>query len=333
MKLKLKHITVINSLAFYSFALAIYWDMWKHGTYGVDENFFSLQHNLAYASLLLIFLLSAYGWLIYKEKKLFQLALFMLLTPVSGLFDLTWHWFFGIETTEKIWIIWSPPHILITLLIITGVIIQLQIINKILRRNHRQVIAPVCWAVLLVAFKFLLWPLDPFGPWHVLGFWGAGFFVFVLVIILLTAKDWFKTLFPSIRVVAFYIVVTVIEFTNLILVPSAQAHGHERTDTISETVTVSVTHNNPPAFLTVYSLLLVALTIDLSKRLPSILRGGIAGLLYSCLLYGFASNYFNEAFLYSTESAIVAIISGVAGGLMGGLIFPLIAKKIHLRGD
>jgi len=278
------------------------WDAWWHGAVG-RETLFEPPHLLLYAATTLAILGGVYGWYITREKVWRRLAAFLLLVPVSAPFDELWHRAFGIEDLTSILIVWSPPHIAL----IVGIVGSLVLILPLIRRDKdlvaQRFFGAAVFAAVLQLLLFLAVPLQPFSPYNLIGFWGAGVVSFLFVGILLLAKKWIPGLAGATLMTIFFIFLASLGF------------GEQTNPDI-----VIQPHPHYPPWLSVFSFILPAVFIDMQKKLPLWLQGGLAGAIWSLVLYGFASRFFESEFQYISVDVITAVFASAVGGIIAGLI-------------
>lgn len=78
----------------------------------------------------------------------------------------------------------------------------------------------------------------------------------------------------------------------------------------------------------VFSIMLPAVFLDLMKHKPLLIKGASVGFLWSFLLFGFSSYFFDAPFQYTLAQASVAIVAGTMGGLLVGAIILLFRRGI-----
>jgi len=278
------------------------WDVWWHGSIGRDT-LFEPPHLLLYSSVVLAILSGVYGYIKTKDKHWKWLAILLVLVPISAPFDELWHRTFGIEDISTIWAVWSPPHVALALAIIGSLAMLFPIIKKEKDVAAKRIFGSMILASILSLLLFLASPIQPTGPWAILGFWGVGIVALLIVGIMLIANRYVHGIASATLMAIFFIVISAIGFS----------------ETIAEGVVI-VSHDHAPAWLTIFSLLVPAVMIDITKKSPLWLKGALAGLLWSGLLYGFSSMFFEPQFQYSLVEGSIAIISSAVGGLLAGLI-------------
>src|SRR5260221_1573919 len=170
--------------------VAVMWDGWWHLAIGRDS-FFIPPHLLLYSSVGLAVLIGFYGWLKYKQKIWRDTALTLLLIPAIAPIDQLWHSIFGIENFSSPLVIWSPPHLVGILVVIFVYIKLLKIISQEKINLTKRFFGGVILAAILSFLYLLIAPVYPTGPYHLLGFWGAGVIAFFIIGLLLFAHQWF----------------------------------------------------------------------------------------------------------------------------------------------
>lgn len=283
--------------------LAGSWDAWWHGAVGRDS-FWEPPHLLLYSSVLAAVALGIYGYVQSREKIWRTLAIVLLLVPISGPFDELWHRIFGVEDLSSPFIVWSPPHLAIIFSIMTSMILLLPILRKD-SRDMQVLFGSMIFASLLNLILFLFAPLQPEGPWHLLGFFGTFFMSAAIVGIMMIAQRWIPFRGAPILTAVFFISTAAIGFN----------------EKIAEGVTI-LPHDHPPAFLTIFAILLTATIISVLKT-PW--KGALAGFVWAGIIYGFSWIFFKPEFVYSLNAGAIAVISGVAGA---SIISVIISKCI-----
>jgi len=299
----------IIAIALFSAVLAVTWDVWWHGAIGRDS-LFEPPHILLYSSVIVAISLGAWGWRKVKDPVWKRLALTLLIVPLTAPFDELWHRVFGVEDLTSPLVVWSPPHLALILSVMVSFSMLLPILRKDSNVYTRRVLISLVLGAILSLAMFLAAPLEPTGPWALLGFWGAGFGAFLIVGVLLVAKQWYpKIASPALIIVFFIFVITV-------------GLGEQINPEIDITP-----HDHSPHWLNVLALLAPALFlyIDRNQSLP--VMGSIAGVLWGSILYGFSSLFFEEAFKYSVGSGFIAVFASLIGGFFAGWIIAKIDRK------
>jgi len=102
--------------------------------------------------------------------------------------------------------------------------------------------------------------------------------------------------------------------------------GSTPTDAIAPGVEIPP-HDHPPAWLTIFSLLLPATAVEYGKRMPLWLQGIGGGALWSVLLYGFSSRFLEPEFQYGDADAFIAIFASILGGLCAGIAVQKLRRR------
>jgi len=298
----------IISVALFIAVLAGTWDVWWHGAIG-RETLWEPPHLLLYSAVLVAIISGIFGWRITKEIEWRNLAIVLFLVPISAPFDELWHQFFGVEDLTSPLIVWSPPHIAIVLSIIISAIFVLKVLKKDTKESQT-LFGSMLFAVILSMGLFLLSPLDPFGPWHLLGFYGAGIISLLFFGIFLIAKNRIPGFSGVFLTAVFFLIITSIGFS----------------EQIAEGVTI-IPHDHPPPFIIIFSTLIAAGVISLTKINKSLITAGIAGFLWSSIIYGFSWMFFNSQYVYTSSEGAVAIVSSTMGVIFISLIYNRILNK------
>jgi len=292
----------VIAVALFLAVMATSWDAWWHFNVGRDS-LWEPPHLFLYSFVILAIASGVFGWIKTKEKAWKRLALVLLLIIISAPFDDLWHRMFGIENLSSPWVIWSPPHIILSLAILMSMILLLPIILKDRDKIAVRLFGAMVMASILNALLFLVGPLHPTGPWKLLGFWGAGMMAFVFIGCLLTAQRILPGIGASTLMITFFLIVSFIGF------------GGELGPDID-----MIPHDHPPGWIVVFYSLLPAAFIDVGNKLPSWLKGAIAGLLWAGLLYGLSSYFFEPEFQYGLLSTGIAVLSSIIGGAFAGVL-------------
>lgn len=278
------------------------WDAWWHGAVG-RESFLEPPHLLLYAGTAVAIALGILGWRMTKEKIWKRLALVLLLVPVSAPFDEIWHQIYGYEDLSSIWVIWSPPHLLLIGAIIASLAMLLPVLMKDEDPMAKRLFGALTFASILNLAMILPGPLEPTGGWALLGFWGAGGVAVAYVLILLLAQKWIPGIAAATLTAMSFIVLYSIAFGN----------------EVAEDI-VLTPHDHAPSFLIVFAFLIPAVLLDLMKQQPAWLRGAITGALWAAILYGFSSAFFAPQFQYALSDTYVAVAASGIGGVCAALL-------------
>ncbi len=281
----------IITITLFTAVLAGTWDALWHGAIGRDS-FWEPPHLLLYSSVLIAVALGIYGYIQSKEKIWRTLAIVLLLVPLSAPFDELWHKIFGVEDLSSPLIVWSPPHLAIIFSLMASMILLLPILRRD-TKDMQVLFGSMLFAALLNLILFLFSPLQPEGPWHLTGFLGTFFIVASIVGILLTAQRWIPQRGAAIITAVFFLSIAAIGFN----------------EKIAEGVTI-LPHDHPPAFLTIFAILLAATVISVLKTRW---KGALAGFLWVGIIYSFSWMFFKSQFIYTLGEGIIGIISGVIG--------------------
>ncbi len=301
-------LTRITSSALFTAVVAGTWDAWWHGALG-RESFWSPPHLLLYFSVLTAIAFGVYGWYQTKEKIWKRLAFILLLVPVSAPFDEIWHRLFGIEDISSPFIVWSPPHLILIGAVIASFICLLPIIRRTEENEGQRFFGALAFAGILSLLFFLGTPLQPIGPYNLLGFWGVGFIAALIFGLLLIAQKWMPGMGGVTLVMFIFLTISAIGFGEKVA-PHVVIQPHE----------------HPPAWLIVFSFLIPAVFMDLAKRKSSLMNGIVAAFLWSVILYGFSSQFFDTQFQYGLIKTTIAILAASTGGLVAAYL----VSRIHI---
>lgn len=288
--------------ALFTAVIAGTWDAWWHGALG-RESFFSPPHLLLYSSVLVAIATGIYGWYKTKEHIWKRLAICLALVPVSAPFDEIWHRLFGVESIGSPLIVWSPPHVILIFSIIASALMTLPILNADKDREARRLFSTLCFAAVFSLLLFLVSPLEPFGPYHLLGFWGAGFVAAVFVGTLLAARMWSPGVGSGMMYVAFVCLISSFSFG----------------EKISAEVLVPP-HDHAPSWLQMFSLIVPGFIADSIGNIPMWMKGGLVGIVQGAILYPVATLFFDTAFKYGSTQIATAVAASALGGVVAGFI-------------
>ncbi|MCP6719756.1 MAG: hypothetical protein KJI72_00305 [Patescibacteria group bacterium] len=305
---KEKHLGQLIVVALFTAVFAGAWDVWWHGFLG-RESFWSPPHLLLYSAAIVAIFGGIYGWRKYRNRVWKWLGIVLLLVPISAPFDELWHRIFGVEEISSVLILWSPPHIILILAITVAFILLLPIIKGSEDVTSVRVFTALNLAGLFSLFSILTNPLEPIGPWHLLGFWGVGILTFSLILILFFARQWLPGIGSTIAVSFPIIVIAAIGFAEPITTGTSGVAPHA----------------HAPGWLIILSLLLPALFLDLKKS-TGVFSAALAGLISGGVLYGFATLFIDPAFQYGVTEVVTVLIVSFFGGLIAGILVKSVLK-------
>lgn len=291
------------TVSLFSAVLAGTWDVWWHGALG-RESFWSPPHLLLYLSVIVAIGTGFYGWWKTREKSMKWLAILLFLVPASAPFDELWHRIFGVEQINSPLIVWSPPHVILALALVSSFLylfVHLQRDEDIIARHLLQSVALASALSLLV---FLASPLEPIGPYHLMGFTGAAVGSGIIALFFLFAQQWMGRFGSAVSVAGIFMLLAATNFSEK-MAPNLPIQPHD----------------HPPGWLMMFSCLVPAAVIDLLRGQSLILRGFLVGTLHSVILYGFTSQFFEPQFQYGTAEMWVAIVASLIAGTIAGLLF------------
>ncbi|HLD71239.1 MAG TPA: hypothetical protein VI873_01315, partial [Candidatus Peribacteraceae bacterium] len=216
---------------------------------------------------------------------------------------------FGVEPVNSPLIIWSPPHVILALALIGSFLFLFVHLRKDEDLIARHLMQSVTLASALSLALFLASPLEPIGPYHLVGFAGAGIGSGIIAAGFLFAQDRMRR-FGSASAVA-----------GIFMLQAAMNFGEK----LAPAVNIQP-HDHFPGWLMIFSCLAPAAVIDLLREKPLWLRGGIVGLLHGGLLYGFSSQFFEAQFQYPIQDMWTAIGTSILAGLIAGWLLSLFTQ-------
>jgi len=291
------------TISLFTAVLAGTWDVWWHGALG-RETFWSPPHLLLYTSVLVAIGTGFYGWWKTREASWKWLALVLFLIPASAPFDELWHRVFGVEQVNSPLIVWSPPHVVLALALIGSFLFLFSHLRRDEDITARHMLQSIALASALSLALFLASPLEPIGPYHIIGFEGAAVGSGLIALVFLLSQEWMKRFASASSVAGVFMLISAMNFgEKLSTFVNIQPHDHS------------------PSWLMIFSCLLPAALIDVLREKPLWLRGGFVGLFHGGLLYGFSSRFFEVQFQYSSQDMWIAIgTSLIAGLIIGSLL-------------
>ena len=299
------------TISLFSAVLAGTWDVWWHGALG-RESFWSPPHLLLYTSVIVAIVTGFYGWWRTREKSMKWLAIVLFLVPASAPFDELWHRMFGVEQINSPLIVWSPPHVVLALALVGSFFFLFYHLRRDEDVIARHLLQSAALAAALSLLTFLASPLEPLGPYKLIGYAGAGVGSGIIAATFLLGQEWMRRFGSATSVAAIYMLIAAMNFS----------------EKISANVNIQP-HDHPPGWLMIFSCLLPAVLIDLLREKPLWLRGGIVGLLHGGLLYGFSSMFFEPQFQYAASEMWTAIVASILGGVITAFI-PSFLSRFHL---
>jgi hypothetical protein len=288
------------TIALFTAVLAGTWDVWWHGALG-RESFWSPPHLLLYASVIVAICTGFYGCWRTREQFWKWLAIILFFIPASAPFDELWHRIFGVEPVNSPLIIWSPPHVILALALVGSFLFLFKHLREDEDLIARHLLQSIALASALSLLLFLASPLEPIGPYHLVGFYGAAIGSGIIAAGFLLAQQWMNRFGSAFSVAAFFMLVSAMNFG----------------EKLSSAVNIQP-HDHPPGWLMIFSCLLPATLIDALRGKPLWLRGGIVGLLHGGLLYGFSSRFFEAQFQYSAQDMWIAVSTSLIVGMVVG---------------
>jgi hypothetical protein len=299
------------AVSLFTAVLAGQWDVWWHTTIGRDT-FFEPPHMLIYGSVSLAILFGVIGYIKTKAPAWKRIAGFLIIVPFLAPLDELWHQWFGVENLTSPMVVWSLPHVLLIVAVATALIFTLPLLRKEEKEEDaRRMFGAMIFAALLNLGIILAIPLNPIGPYHLLGFFGSAFTAFLISFIFLSSEKWIGGFAPVMLTVAFFLMLYL--------------SGVEGREPINPSI-ISNPHSHIPAWLTAFAYLAPVAFMSISERLQAPFRGVMIGFLWGAILYGFASAFFESAMMYGAVQVAQAIIFATIGGTIGAILFTKITK-------
>jgi hypothetical protein len=230
------------------------------------------------------------------------LAIVLFLVPASAPFDELWHQIFGVEQINSPFIVWSPPHVILALALVSSFLylfVHLQRDEDIIAKHLLQSVALASALSLLL---FLASPLEPIGPYHLIGFAGAAVGSGIIALFFLLAQQWMGRFGSAISVAGIFMLLAAMNFAEK-MAPNLPIQPHD----------------HPPGWLMIFSCLVPAIIIDLLRGQSLVVRGSLVGILHSVILYGFTSQFFEPQFQYGSSEMWIAIMSSAIAGAAVGI--------------
>lgn len=282
-------------------------DIWWHGTIG-RESLFIPPHIALYATVGLAVILGLFGWFRTRDLVWRRIAIILVAIPVAAPFDDLWHRTFGQESVVSPLIVWSPPHVVLALAMAAAFLLLLPAINRDRDVHGRRLFGVLAWGSILNIAIFLLSPIDPLGPYVVLGPLGALFTALVVTGGLAMAARWLggvgAALVASLPIALLYAVEfgSVQATSDVVIGPMAPPHAH------------------PPLWIVLLAFTGTAAVIDIAGGLRPWIRGVLAGAVYGSAMYWLAQYFFDPEFILSVTTRLTLIGFAVLGGAIGVIL-------------
>ncbi|MEK7583087.1 MAG: hypothetical protein AAB483_01620 [Patescibacteria group bacterium] len=289
------------------------WDIWWHRAVGRDD-FFIPPHLFLYSFVLLAIFLAEYGWYHTRNNRWKHLANVLMIIPIIAPFDNLWHVWFGVEDlSHPINLVWAPPHMLLSLVTITALVLLFPMLQKAKVGTVRSFFGHLIFALIFGLVSFFVVPFHPTEGWgQVIGFWGAGVMTIVYVGMMMAAQRHVRSGIDATMVTVFALIMLFISY------------GTETAPGV-----ILMPHDRLPMWLLIFSYLLAAVILDLTKdRLPDWFRGGLAGAVWAYVLFGFARFFFEPAFSYPSIQGLIAVGASFIGGSLVASLMSVSSRKV-----
>jgi len=286
------------------------WDVWWHRAVGRDR-LFEPPHIFLYTFASIAILLSIYGWYRTHKKSWKKIAGFISLIPISAPFDNFWHIMFGVEDLSKpVSLSWSPPHMLLDIGAMMGLIMLVPILMHERKETQRSFFIDLAFAAVMVMGLFLVMPFHPTEGWgQVAGFWGTGVFAAVIISVMIYSQKILSGSYDVVRITMYSLILMSISY------------GKETAPGI-----ILMPHDRQPFWLYVFAFMVSAIILDIFfKKLNPIARGAFAAGAWAAILFIFSPMFLDPQFYYPISESAKTIISSIAGGGLAGFLI----SKIH----
>lgn len=279
------------------------WDIWWHAAIGRDS-FWEPPHILLQAGVLVIIAAAAYGWWHARTRSWQWIALAALVVPLSAPFDELWHRAYGVENLTSPLVVWSPPHVVLILGLLAVGVLLLPLLGRDADPVATTLFTSLVAASVLDLLVFLTVPLQPLGPYRLIGFVGAGTPGLAAGIVLLAVVRLIPHPGAATLTMSFFLLL------NQLTLGEQLAPG-----------VLVPPHPHPAPWIAVFALLANAVWVDLAgRRLAAWITGGVAGFIIAAVFYPLASGFIEEAFRYGMRETVTAILSETIGTAVGAVI-------------
>lgn len=285
------------------------WDAWWHVAVGRDS-FWETAHVFLYSFATAGIFLALYIWFQNRSLRWKHILFTLLIIPIAGAFDNFWHTIYGSENLANPKLLpWSPPHLLLEVAALLILAQLLVVLLKYRETDDFSFFGNLCLGGISILLLALSMPFHPTEAWgQIAGFMGAGVLAFVFV----------GSVIASQKIMRGRIDATLT--TMFMLMIFLTAYGKEIAPQI-----IIMPHDRPPAWLFIFSYLATAVFLDLTRDYFSIwIRGLLAGIFWSVILFGFSTNFFLPEFQYDSVHILTAIVFSAFGGLLAGNTFYLL---------
>jgi|GEM_PF-1350600 hypothetical protein len=298
--------------------LSISWDVWWHRAIGRDS-LWIWPHIGIYSFTSIAIALGFYVWRHCRDPLWKHVMFVLLFIPISLVFDNYFHSIFGVENyANPIRLSWSPGHVMLGLSIMFTLVLLLEILLKFRKTPDFSFFGSLCFGGIFPVVFVLLLPFHPTEGWgQVAGFAGAGMLAAGFLVVAFTAE----------KVMAGNLDATFMSIFSLMILLTT--YGKETAPQI-----VMMPHDRPPIWLFIFSFLVPAILLDLTKdRFQMWTRGLFAGTVWSAILFGFSTQFFAPKFQYGLPEIFTAIVFSALGGLAVGSAFSLfhLTDEKHLE--
>lgn len=291
--------------------LAGTWDVWWHSAIG-RNTFWEPPHLLLYGTVLAAIVSGWWGWRQTRERAWRRLAIALLLIPISAPFDDLWHRAFGVEDLRSPFVIWSPPHLVLIGAIVASFILIFPLLARDRDVHAQRFFGSVTIASALSLVTLVVQPLDPIGPWHLLGFVGAGAMSVVFVAGFMAARRFLPGVGATLAVAV------------MLIAYSAMGISRGKAPEVEIPA-----HDHPPFWLATFALLAAATFVDVvGQQRSRWVIGAASGAVWGVVLFGFMSRFLEPAFQYGAVQAATAIVASVVGGAFAGWMVGRYGRRV-----
>lgn len=297
-------------LSFFLIAFGLMVDGWWHIAIGRDS-FFIPPHLFMYAGINGNLALSGYlFWKNRKEKYVRGILISMIVMILTGgIFDNIWHAIFGSERMNEVWLVLSPPHVVMIFSVIIGGFFALLFIDahsKYLSADIKQATDIAIFSSILAFVYLFTSPFFPLGGWSITGNWGELFSTFGVVLLLVFFKQKQRPFGTTLAVAGIYLLL--LRASGVFVEKSG--HGIIPPDWLV-----------PPFWITISSVIAPLFLIEVLtyKKVISVKYGFLYGLLFSSILYLGAKFLAPWGKVFSFQDIAIIVLGASTGGFLAGL--------------